>query len=215
MKLQEMNGMTEKPEDFRPEEMPPKFRLTIREAMGLTYERTELSKPPRSYYLVTQLIYIVQGLYSSFYHITPCEVEHQLYHYRHPASDRFLKQASWCRECIICPNWVYEHFHRPSKPCTIKCSARPVYRPSLVITHQRHNCRDHICDIPLWFHRRYTQEYPAQLMYTPFHPTADHFRISREITKNGVKPLIFNLFQNTLISKIQKEEIISLEVLFK
>lgn len=181
--------------------------------MGLTYETTERRRPPKTFYLITQLIYFVQGLYSSFIHITPCETWHQLYHYRHQASNQFLRQASWCRECVTCPNWVYEHFHRPSKACTIKCSARPVYRPPLIITHNNHNCRDHICSIPLWFHRQYIPEYP-QLMYTPFHETHDHFRISRQIAKNGVKPLIPMLFHSTCRIPMEREEVISLRDLF-
>lgn len=198
----------DKPEDYRPENMPPHHPLTLRECMGLVYERKQTRVPPRAYYIITQLVYFYQGLFSTFFHISLCDVTHQIYHYRHVPSDRYLKSASWCRECRGCPNWIYEHFHRPSKPCTEKCSARPVWRPPAVISHNGHDCRDHICNNPLWYHRRYIEEYP-ELPYSPFFETFDQFRISRQIAQNGVKPLISKLVMSLKRVSIDKEDIVS------
>lgn len=183
--------------------MPPHFPLTLRECMGLMYEKKISNVPPRSYYIVIQLIYLYQGLYSTFFHISLCEVHHQIYHYRHPPSDQYFRNASWCRECRMCPNWVYEHHHRPSRPCTVKCSARPVYRPPAVIQHDGHECRNHICSNPLWYHRPHIEEYPG-LPFSPFYETSDHFRISRQIARNGVKPLVQYLVQS--LRKVNTEE---------
>lgn len=193
--------------------MPPHHPLNLRETMGLAYERWNKRVPPMAFYLITQLVYFYQGFHSSFIHITLCESWHQIYQYRHKPSDQYFRAASWCRECTICPNWIYEHFHLPSKQCTVKCSARPVYRPPLIITHHAHECRDHICAIPLWYHRQNLEEYPP-LPYSPFYATFDHFRISRQIAQNGVKPLIQSLAYLLQTSEIQGEEIISLESLF-
>lgn len=208
-----MNGHATQPEEFRPEEMPPHHPLTLREMSGLAYEKTNKRVPPKAFYLITQLIYFFQGLHSTFIHITLCETFHQMFHYRHKPSDQYLRAASWCRECVICPNWVYEHFHLPSKKCTVKCSARPVYRPPLVIKYNAHECREHICSIPLWYHRQNLPQYP-ELAYSPFYATFDHFRISRQIAQNGVKPLVHSLVYLLQTSDINKEEIISLESLF-
>ena len=200
------------PETIRPELLPPHLTNT-RESMALVYEDIETRIPPEIFYLITTIIYLVDGDRSEFIHAVPCDPGHQLYHYRHSPSNSYLRTASYCRECVICPTWTYEHFHRPSKACTIRCGARPVFRPFQSVRIPGHDCRDHICSIPLWYARKSLQEYP-QLPYTPIHETYDSFRISQQIAKNGVKPLIIRLAHSLCKGNIQNEQIISPEHLF-
>lgn len=182
-------------ENFRPEDMPREFGLTVREQHGLLLETTRNRDPPcsfyqapwRSFYKVLQLIYVYQGIFSSYFHIELCDTAHQSCAYRHSPSDRFLRMTSMCCECFFCPMFIIEHYHRPSKPCTHKCDIRPVHRPrKLPITLRNHSCAAHIDNFPPYFVRRILLNYPA-MPFSPFFSTEDDYRISANIMENGLK----------------------------
>lgn len=174
-------------ENFRPEDMPRHFGLTLREQYGLLLETSRNRTPPCSYYKVIRLIYIYQGILSCYSHWELCGTAHQACAYRHRPSDQFLRMASMCCECVFCPTFIIEHHHRPSKPCSQNCDIRPVYKPrNQTLTPRPHDCRTHIDHFPPYFVRRMLLNYPT-MPFSPFFATSDDYRISASILENGLK----------------------------
>lgn len=173
--------------NHRPEDLPRNCPLTLREQFGLLTEASR-NGLPHSYYRIFQLVYCVQGFFSSYFHVELCKDEHQMVSYRHKDSDKFLRITSLCCECVFCPRWIFEHYHMPSKKCNPKCSIRPVYRPvKTLVTEADHDCFNHIDRFPPYFVRRMLLQYPPT-PFSPFFQTEDHYRISSNILMNGLKP---------------------------
>ena len=177
-------------ENVRPERIPRRLRTKLEQA-GLEIERHfQIKTPPFSYYLVTQLVYNFLGQTTDYFHFSLCKEKHQSYSYRHAPSDQFMRMASLCMECGVCPSEVVEHAHPPGQPCTIRCDSRLVYRPkNQLITCCGHNCIAHVGAFPIFYSRQvlFPDEYPEKMPYSPFFQRREDFRRSKKIAKQCTK----------------------------